>query len=62
LSGIAVDTVDGREEKTAILTTASGLVFAHEGEQVAGRFQVKTISEEAVVLVRLDDGSEVTLR
>ena len=62
LSGVATDLVDGREERTAILNTPAGLVFVHEGEQVAGQFQVKTISEEAVVLIRLDDGSEVTLR
>jgi hypothetical protein len=59
---VATDVVDGREERTAILNTPAGLVFAHEGEQVAGQFQVKAIAEEAVVLIRLDDGSEVTLR
>lgn len=62
LSGVATDVVDGREERTAILSTPAGLVFAHEGEQIGGQFQVRAISEEAVVLIRLDDGSEVTLR
>ena len=61
LSGIAIDVVDGRDERTAILNTPSGLVFVHEGDVVAGEFQVKTISEDAVVLIRTVDGSALRL-
>ena len=53
LSGIATDTVDGRPQRTAILTTASGLVFVREGDAV-GEFRVGTIGEEAVDLVQAD--------
>jgi hypothetical protein len=61
LSGIAIDSVDGRDDRTAILNTPSGLVFVHEGDEVAGEFQVKTISEDAVILIRTVDGSSLRL-
>ena len=60
-SGIASDTIDGREQRTAILKTSSGLVFVHEGEDVAGQFRVGSISEDAVELIRAD-GSVLRLR
>jgi hypothetical protein len=60
-SGIASDTIDGREQRTAILKTSSGLVFVHEGEDVAGQFRVGSISEDAVELIRVD-GSVLRLR
>lgn len=53
LSGIATDTVDGRPQRTAILNTASGLVFVREGDRV-GEFRVGTIGEDAVDLVQAD--------
>lgn len=61
LSGIAIDTVDGREERTAILNTPGGLVFVKEGEDVAGAYTVAKIAIDAVDLVRAD-GSILQLR
>lgn len=60
LSGVAIDAKDGRQEKTAILSTSEGLVFAKEGDAVAG-YRVGTISEDVVELVR-PDGSILSLR
>lgn len=61
LSGIAIDTVNGREERTAILNTPGGLVFVKEGEQLAGAYTVSKIAIDAVDLVRAD-GSLLQLR
>jgi hypothetical protein len=61
LSGIAADTVDGQEQRTAILNTPGGLVFAHEGDDVAGQFRVSSISEDAVELIG-PDGVVLRLR
>jgi hypothetical protein len=57
LDGIATDMVDGREQRTAILSTDSGVVLAKEGEQVAGQFRIVKIATDAVELVNLSDGS-----
>jgi hypothetical protein len=62
LSGVAIDMVDGREERTAILHTPTGLVFAHEGDAVAGEFRVGPIREEGVDLIRVSDGTTLPLR
>ena len=61
LSGVAIDTVDGREERIAILNTATGLVFAKEGDEVAGAYRVQKITLDAVDLIR-GDGSILQLR
>jgi hypothetical protein len=57
LDGIATDVVDGHEQRSAIVSTDSGVVLVREGEQVAGRFRVTKIATDAVELVRLSDGS-----
>jgi hypothetical protein len=64
LDGIATDMVDGREQRTAILNTDSGVVLAKEGERVAGQFQVVKIATDAVELINVSDGSvlRITLR
>jgi hypothetical protein len=54
LSGVAMDIVDGREQRTAILNTPAGLVFVHEGDEVAGGYRVKTIADDGVELVKSD--------
>jgi hypothetical protein len=61
LSGIAIDLVDGHEQRTAILNTPTGLTFAREGDQVADVFRVGRIADDAVDLLRAD-GSIVTIR
>jgi hypothetical protein len=60
-SGIASDAVDGREQRTAILSTPGGLVFAREGDDVAGGYKVRKIAEDAVELVK-SDGTLLHLR
>jgi len=53
LTGIATDVADGRTELTAILSTASDLMFLKEGES-AGGYTVRTIDEHSVELVGPD--------
>jgi hypothetical protein len=60
LDGIASDTVDGQQQRTAVLNTVSGVVLVREGEQVAG-YRVTKIGADAVELVKLDDGSVLRL-
>ena len=60
LTGVALDTVDGRDVRTAILSTPAGLVFATVGEVVAG-YRVAAIAEDAVQLTA-SDGSTITVR
>lgn len=61
LSGIATDTVNGREQRTAILSTPSGVLLVREGDEVAGQYRVGSINAEAVELIRLDDGGILKL-
>ena len=61
LSGVAIDSKDGKDDRTAILNTPSGLVFAHQGDDVAGTYKVGKITEDAVELLRAD-GSVLLLR
>jgi len=61
LSGIAADVVDDRVERTAILSTPEGLIFAREGDDVGGQFRVRSISEDAVELIQ-PDGAVLRLR
>jgi hypothetical protein len=58
--GVAIDTVNGQEVRTAILGTPSGLVFAKIGDLVAG-YRVSAIAEDAVQLTA-GDGSTITVR
>ncbi len=60
LSGIATDTIDGRPQRTAILSTSSGLVFVREGGAV-GEYRVGTVGEDAVDLIQAD-GSLIRIR
>lgn len=60
LSGVAMDRVGEREVWTAILSAPTGVVLAHEGEEVAPGWKVSTIEAERVGLVR-PDGSTLTL-
>jgi hypothetical protein len=56
LDGIAADTVNGQEQRTAILNTDAGVVLAKEGDQVAG-YRVEKVAADAVELVKIADGS-----
>jgi hypothetical protein len=55
LAAIAIDPVDGGTERTAVLTTPTGIVFAKEG-QVVGDYRVEAIDDDGVDLVSVGDG------
>ena len=54
LSGIAEDQKGQGVERTAILSSPSGVLLVHEGDQVAGDYRVGRIESEAVELVKSD--------
>ena len=61
VSGIAEDQVDGRTERTAILSSPAGILLVHEGEEVLGRYRVVRIESEAVELVGLTTAETLRL-
>jgi hypothetical protein len=54
LSGIAEDQAGERLERTAILSSPSGVLLVREGDQVAGEYTVQRIESEAIDLVKSD--------
>jgi hypothetical protein len=60
LDGVASDTVDGQMQRTAILTTDTGVVLAKEGDQVAG-YRVNRVAPDSVELTKATDGSTLRL-
>ena len=60
LDGIAVDSRDGQEQRTAILNTDAGIVLAHEGEEISG-YRVDKVGPDLVQLVKLSDGSVLSI-
>ena len=61
LSGIAEDPVDGRVERTAILSSPDGVLLVREGDDVLGQYRVARVEGEAVDLVKLVDGTTLRL-
>lgn len=61
LSGIAEDQVEQRVERTAILSSADGVLLVHEGDDVLGQYRVAKIESEAVELVKRADGTTLRL-
>ena len=61
VSGIAEEQVDGRVQRTAVLSSPMGVLLVREGEDVLGYYRVSKIEAEAVELVTLGDGSAVRL-
>jgi hypothetical protein len=59
LSGIAEDEQGQEVERTAILSSPSGVLLVHEGE-VVGDYRVSRIESAAVELVK-DDGTTLRL-
>lgn len=57
LSGIAEDRDGPRVERTAILSSPSGVLLVHEGDPVLGDYRVARIESEAVELVKTDGSS-----
>ena len=60
LDGIASDSTNGQEQRTAIIHTDAGVVLAKEGDELAG-YHVGKISADAVELTRTSDGSILRL-
>ena len=63
LSGIAEDQKGQQLERTAILSSPSGVLLVREGDPVLGEFRVARIESEAVELVKSDGTTlRLTLR
>jgi hypothetical protein len=54
LAGVATHVVDGVSHRTAILSTANGVVLVREGEAVGALYRVAAVEEHAVALVTID--------
>ena len=61
LSGVATDQAGDRTVRTAILSSPSGVLLVHEGDDVLGQFRVDHIGEDAVDLTGINDGSSLRL-
>ncbi len=57
LAGIAEDQKGDQMERTAILSSPSGVLLVHEGDAVPGDYRVGRIESEAVELVKADGTS-----
>jgi hypothetical protein len=61
LSGIAEDRAGERVQRTAVLSSPSGVLLVREGDDVLGQYRVESIEADAVELSRTDDGSRLRL-
>jgi hypothetical protein len=61
VAGIAEEQVDGRIERTAILSSPLGVLLVREGEEILGYYRVTRIEGEAVEVVGLADGVPLRL-
>lgn len=61
LSGIAEDRSGERVERTAVLSSPSGVLLVREGDDVLGQYRVERIEADAVEFTRTDDGSRLRL-
>jgi len=61
LSGIAEDQVGERTERTAILSSPSGVLLVREGEDVLGKYRVAKIEADAVELADLTGSIQIRL-
>ena len=62
LSGIATDVVDGKPQRSAVISLPAGVLIVHEGESVAGLYTVVAIGDDTIELEALSDGSRRMLR
>lgn len=62
LTGIASDVVDGKPQRSAVISMPAGVLIVREGESVAGLYNVVAIGEDAIDLEATADGSRRTLR
>lgn len=61
VAGIAEEQLEGRVERTAILSSPMGVLLVHEGDTVLDDYRVGRIEAESVELVRLSDGESTRL-
>jgi hypothetical protein len=54
LSGIAEDQVGQQVERTAILSSPSGVLLVKEGDDIGGGYRIGRVESEAVELVKID--------
>ncbi len=59
---MATTTVDGVEQRTAILSSLQGVALVNEGETLDTGYRVISITEESVTLESMSDGTQTTLR
>jgi hypothetical protein len=57
LTGLAEETVEGTPQRTAIFSSANGVLLVREGETILDQYRVTRIDGEGVDVTRLDDGS-----
>lgn len=61
LAGVAEDARSQSVERTAILSSAAGVLLVREGDDVLGQYRVGVVEAESVELVSLADGSTLRL-
>jgi hypothetical protein len=62
LSGVASDIVDGKPQRSAVVSLPNGVLIVREGESVAGLYTVVAIGEDSIDLEATGDHSRRTLR
>jgi hypothetical protein len=56
LAGVAVDTIDGVDTRTAIISGPAGIELAKAGQPAAPGYRVVTVGEAFAEVERLSDG------
>jgi hypothetical protein len=59
---MATTTENGVTQRTAILSSLQGVSLVKEGETLDAAYRVVSITEDAVVLESVNDGTQSTLR
>src|SRR5688572_189307 len=62
LSGIATDVVDGKEQRSAVVSLPNGVLIVREGDSVAGLYTVVAIAEDSIDLESTADNTRRTRR
>jgi Tfp pilus assembly protein PilP len=62
LTGIATDVVDGKAQRSAVVSLPAGVLIVREGESIAGLYTVVAISDDSIELESTGDSSRRTLR
>ena len=62
LSGVASDVVDGKPQRSAVVSLPNGVLIVREGDSVAGLYTVVAIGDDSIELESTGDHSRRTLR